>query len=337
MIALDELFMYSNATSRNIRFVGLMTELWNPRRTRSLLVVTALVAPVLLGVRVFAQTEPCLRGTVSVSILMPQGATAHALTPDDFRVKLKNETVKILSVVPANPPHRIIVLLDSSGSVLSAPVTWHAYLAMTRNLLTSLPQGTTATLAVFADRIDMVIPVTNDRAQLESKLESLEPGWGIFQRPRSTALWDALKAASGNFSPGEEGDTVYVLTDGDDNASLIQAGELDKALRFSGVRLYSISIRPSGFESTFAKEPRMLQDVAVDTGGSAALVSGKNIAQFVPRFYLLEVELPTRSKNSKNNDKLLITLSGASSVGIVADYVSGLPACTSNTIEGATH
>src|SRR2546429_1844394 len=51
-----------------------------------------------------------------------------------FRSKLDKQHVKILSVLPDDPPHRIIVLLDSSGSVLSNPFVWQAYLAMARNL-----------------------------------------------------------------------------------------------------------------------------------------------------------------------------------------------------------
>ncbi len=102
---------------------------------------------------------------------------APALTDGEVKAKLGKEPVKILSVLRDDPPHRIIVLLDSSGSVLSTPLVWRAYLAMARNLVTNLPEGTTARLAVFAEQIDIVIPVTSDRPALDSKLKILEAGW----------------------------------------------------------------------------------------------------------------------------------------------------------------
>jgi von Willebrand factor type A domain len=300
--------------------------------------IAVLVVLLLIGTRLLAQTDPCLHGSLSVNILVPQSTTAPALTADDLRAKLDKKPVKIFSVLPDEPPHRIVVLLDSSGSVLSHPEVWRAYLAIAKNLVTNPPEGTSAQLAVFGDRIDMVITATNDRAKLDSQFKSLEAGWGFFKKPRATALWDALKHASDGFGSPRQGDVLYVLTDGDDNTSRFKFDDVENDFRSKPIKLLLISVRAPDQPSVQAKKLKKLQDLALETGGATADLSDKlkleSLSQSIARPYRLEIELPAQLKNTENST---VTLRGKTIEGTDVNYSGRLVACSSSTTENPAH
>src|SRR5882762_544674 len=287
----------------------------------------------LFGTRLFAQTAPCFQQSVSVNILM-QDTIYPELRAGELAAKLDKEHVKILSVLPGDPPHRVIVLLDSSGSVLSSSFAWRAYLAMARNLVTNLPEGTTATLVVFADLIDMIIPVTDDRAKLESQFKTLEAGWGYFRKPRASALWDAMKAASDMYGEPRQGDVLYVLSDGGDNTSHIRFKDVETTFRSKPIKLQLISVRVRAPLRAEAEALQRLKNLAMETGGATAEISGKvkfqSLFQAVPRPYRMEIEVPPRLKNT---EKSTVTVTGATIEGTDVKY-SGRPASCSGTTTG---
>lgn len=299
-------------------------------------IVFALVF-VLFGTRLFAQTAICSQQSVSVNILM-QGTMARELRAGELAAKLDKEHVKILSVLPGDAPHRVIVLLDSSGSVLSSPFAWRAYLAMAGNLVTNLPAGTTATLVLFADRIDMIIPVTDDRAKLESQFKTIEPGWGYFRRPRSSALWDAMKATSDMFADPRKGDVLYVLSDGGDNASRIRLKDVETIFRSKPIKLQLISIRVADALRADAESLQKLKNLAVETGGASAEIWGKaksqSLFQAIPRPYRVEIEVPARWKNT---EKSTITLTGATIEGTDIKYSGRLASCSGTATGNEAH
>lgn len=293
--------------------------------------IVVLLVLVLFGIRLFPQTVPCLRRSVSVNILMPQGTIASELTAGELGAKLGKEHAKILSVLPDDPPHRILVLLDSSGSVLSNPLVWQAYLAMARNLVTNLPEGASATLVVFADRIDMVIPVTDDRAKLDHQFKTLEAGWGYFRKPRASAIWDAMKAASDMFGTSRQGDVLYVLSDGSDNASRIQFRDVENTFRSKPIKLLLISVRVTAPLHAEAEALHKLQDLATETGGSTADISGKlkleSLTQSIPRPYRIDIEVPSQFRNTENST---VSLTGTTIEGADAKYSGRLSPCSQN-------
>ena len=286
----------------------------------------------LFGIRLFAQTAPCFRRSVSVNILMPQGTLVPELTAGELTAKLDKQHVKILSVLPDDPPHRIIVLLDSSGSVLSNPFVWQAYLAMARNLVKDLPEGTTATLVVFADVIDMVIPVTHDRAKLDTQFKTLEAGWGYFRKPRATALWDAMKGASEMFGTPRQGDVLYALSDGGDNTSHIRFRDVENTFRSKPIKLLLISVRVTAPLRAEAEALQRLQNLAMETGGATAEISGKlklqSLSQSIPRSYRMEIEVPPQLKNA---EKSTVTVAGTTIEGTDVKYSSRLAPCSGTT------
>jgi len=59
------------------------------------------------------------------------------LTPSDFEAKFYGQPVKILSIVPDDLPHRVVILLDASGNMAHV---WKPALAAASDLAeTPLP------------------------------------------------------------------------------------------------------------------------------------------------------------------------------------------------------
>src|SRR5215469_2777045 len=98
-------------------------------------------APLLLVRRFarasFTQNEFCQDRTVPFSVYHSEGRTIHGLTPSDFEAKFYGQPVKILSIVPYDRPHRVVILLDASGNMAHV---WKPALAAASDLAeTPLP------------------------------------------------------------------------------------------------------------------------------------------------------------------------------------------------------
>jgi hypothetical protein len=288
------------------------------------------VALMFFGTRLFAQTVPCSQLSVNLNLLR-QGTTAPEPAASDVSAKLDKENVKVLSVRPGDPPHRVIVLLDSSGSVLSSPLAWHAYLAIARNIVTNLPNGTTAQVLVFADRVDMVVQVT-DHVKLDGQFKALEPGWGYFQKPRSSALWDAMKTAFDMYGNPKQGDVLYLLSDGDDNSSRLRINDVETMFRSRPIELQWISIGVKGQPHKGTEALRRLQNLAIATGGSAAEISSKSqtesLLQAVPRPYRIDIDATPQLKIAERSN---VTVTGATLEGTEIKYFGRPAACSATT------
>jgi hypothetical protein len=299
--------------------------------------IAVVLALMLFGTRLFAQTASCSRQSVYLNILR-QGTTAPELTVGGLSAKLDKKHVKLLSVLPGDSPRRIIVLLDSSGSVLSSPFAWRAYLAITKNLVTNLPDGTTAKVVVFADKIDMVIPVTGDRAKLDGQFKALEAGWGYFRKPRSSAVWDAMKAASDMYGEPKQGDVLYVLSDGGDNISHFRFKDVETTFQSRPIELQLIWVEARNPLHYEVEALRRLQKLAIATGGSTAEISGKresqSLFQAVPRPYQIEIEVPQQFKNA---EKSSVNVTGTTIEGTDIRYSGRLAPCSGTTAGNESH
>jgi VWFA-related protein len=106
----------------------------------------------------------------------------------------------------------------------------------------------------FSDKPEFVLDFTKDTDQILKAVGSAQPeGW--------TALNDAIVLAAQHMKKAHNTrKALVVLTDGEDNNSRYTEKEVRSLVRESDVRVYSIGI----FE-----RPRLLEDLAADTGGHA--------------------------------------------------------------------
>jgi hypothetical protein len=290
---------------------------------RSLVAVLALsgtfVLPSLRG------NETCLHRTVSVIVTDRNWAPIAGLNPADFRGEFRGRPVKILSVVPDNLPHRIVIVLDASGSFASEPGTAHWQLArmMASHLAESKLQNSSLALLIFNDKVQEQIDFSERPGLVAERLRQIaaDPNYLKTKIRGKTALWDTVLAGLGLLRNPTSADDFYLITDGGENASRATPTEMLRRLAPSGSRMF-LSFLPSslGYRNLTAEEITASDEMikmAHATGGAvfggvtksrsgALLLSGNydqklTFSTLLDHFYQtmvsghrMEIELPNR-------------------------------------------
>lgn len=271
---------------------------------------------------VLAQTDPCLHRSVAVNVFDNQNSMISGLTAGNFQASFRHQPVKILSVTQSSTA-RVVIVLDASGSMLSNKSEWEFSIESAKQLSNVLPPDVPLGLIVFSTKVEKTISLTNDRQAIVSELDTLRTGRrAILKGMRKTALWDAMGEALSLFGLRDTGDTLYVISDGMDNASHIQINDLKRAA--SSFRIFALVQDPfpnaeyiernaellqlatesGGFTLFVSTEPVEVKDPLfgppqpppVETVLTGGRITGAKDGQFrrVSSFYRMEVELPNR-------------------------------------------
>jgi hypothetical protein len=240
---------------------------------------------------IFAQqSSDCLQRTVLVGIVDDRGVVPGDLTSNSFSATYGRRPVTSLTTVYSEGPRRVMVLLDTSGSMRGPEAKkrypkWEIARAAARSLLASLPAGSAAGLITFTDKIDVRAPLSVDRHPAEEWLGNEVTGQVVSLRG-PTAMYAAIEAAKKQLEPTQPGDSIYIITDGGENASRIAASKVERSLVFAGVRLFAFLVNSSGLETTQTIDGTSeLRLLVTQSGGFMQVVwPGKALTQAVPAF-----------------------------------------------------
>lgn len=196
-----------------------------------------------------AQNESCQHRTVPISAYDSQGRTIRGFAPSDFEAKYRKEPVRILSVVPDNRPHRVVILLDSSGGMGS--VGRQALAAASDLAETQLP-NTQVALIIFGEKINAQIDFSSGQSAVAGRLHQIlsnENNISKFFYGR-TAVFDSLIAGLRLLSNPTSADSLYLVSDAYDNSSHASFDQVSRQLNSSGVRLFLVAVfQPMGFRN----------------------------------------------------------------------------------------
>ncbi len=224
----------------------------------SVAVAGAASAGIHAQVPVFRSGVDAVRVDVSV---MRGTRPVRGLATENFTLTDNGVAQDIDSVTVDTVPLNIMLVLDSSGSMLGDRMTHLVDGA--RALVQSLKPADSAALIIFADSVELAVPMTGDRAALLKALAGLQ-AFG------ATSLHDAMFLAL-QMRPQTMTDARPVLlafSDGRDTTSWLPPDKLVEATRRSGVVTHVIELMPRGFRdrgSSAASE--VLNDVAAAGGG----------------------------------------------------------------------
>ncbi len=188
-----------------------------------------------------------------------------------------------------NLPLHAAVLMDTSQSMQGR--LGRATSAARRFFDTVVTHKDRAALLTFNQAHELVVPFTDDVAQLDAGLEELRPSG-------STALFDSLATALYYFGGLEGKRALILLTDGAEENSLIGYGGVLDYARRAGVAIYPIALRSQGkFGRTsggrMAKSsPSLLtrlKALAQQTGGRAYTID--TVEELDPIYTAIEREL----------------------------------------------
>ena len=228
----------------------------------------------LMATLALAQEPSCLHRQVPVNLVDQWGYPQREIETAAFRGDFRGKPIEILRVTKDAHPRRIIILLDSSGSMLETENRkWMLALQVAGDAAAFLPPDTEVALDSFAERIDETVDFGQGRNAVAEKIIAWKPGINPgHSKRRTTALWDSLLEALDRFGRSQPGDVVYLISDGGDNTSKTKPQAVESAYIRAGVRLFSfVPMAESTLGLTNPDEmggASTLQDLTKSTGGN---------------------------------------------------------------------
>jgi len=227
-----------------------------------------------------AQSADCLHRTVLVNILDSKNQIVNDLRPEDLSGSFRRKPVKIDTVAPNAVLPRVFIVLDARQGRTNRRSTWKYSIEAANRLVDSMPAGAFAGMIIFAKNIEKTIPLVDSTVEIKEELEKLRVGnEPPVKNGRATALWDALDEAISAMQPAREGDSIYAITDGIDNASKINTKSVQEAFLATGIRLFSFSVdnpvnRPI---PEYYSKLEGFQYLALDSGGFALNIPSNSL------------------------------------------------------------
>ena len=164
------------------------------------------------------------------------------LQPSDFVVYEDGVKQEVRFFESNAVPLDLIVLIDTSSSMSDKIGIVHDAAA---GFLNTLRTGDRGAVVAFADTVDVIQPLTPDRALLEKAVRrTVAHG--------STAMNNAIYVSLKQFGMGarQDGDprrqAIVVLSDGQDTSSLVTLDDVLGLARRMGVNIYTVALKERG-------------------------------------------------------------------------------------------
>lgn len=219
-----------------------------------------------------AQQRPSYRSTIdlvmlNVTVTGPGGRYVADLSGDDFQVLEDGHPQELAYFSPANIPLSVSLVLDTSSSMdEEMPLSKQAAM----DFVARLRPGDVAEVVSFDSRVEVLQPMTGDRALLEAAIQHMRAGG-------STALYNAVYIVLRQLDKvrPQTGDDVrrqviVVLSDGEDTSSLVTFDHLLDSAKRSQTVIYSVGLgleETAGLRATRSDGEFGLRQLAQETGG----------------------------------------------------------------------
>lgn len=269
------------------------------------------------------QDSSCLRRTLPVALRDEQNLPIQNVSVTDLQAKVHGKPVKILSISPDTRPHRLVLILDTSGSMASMegePPLFSLEFALASHFFEVNKQKSQIALLIFNNDVTEAVDFAQGNSAVGDKLQQISGDHNYVKTniKGRTALRDAIFAGLLLLKHPSSADSLYVITDGGDNASKHSVADLRQRLEVSSVRLFAVLLRKDvGYRYLTPEEvsgPEELSELTEKSGGeilTAAAWHGKQMIlsasseaklkseEILARLYqtilgdqLLEIELP---------------------------------------------
>lgn len=237
-----------------------------------------------------AQEINCQRRILPVALRDKLNLPIQSISAADFEGRVHGKPIKILSLAPDPRPHRLVLILDTSGSMGStageSPLIILEF-ALARHFFDVNRQRSQIALLMFNNDVTDVVDFARGNSAVGDKLQQIANDHNFVKTnvKGRTALHDAILEGLQLLDHPSSADALYVLTDGGDNASKSKAGDVTKRLAVTSVRLFAVILhQESGYRNRAPEEqsgPGELSEIAEKSGGeilSAAAWHGKQVA-----------------------------------------------------------
>ncbi len=196
---------------------------------------------------------------VPVTVTDPMNRLVTGLEKEDFQIFENGRREKITSFASEDAPVSIGIVFDLSGSMTSKLI--RARESILQFIKTANPQDEFFVIG-FNDRPELIEDFTNSAQDIEARLATVRSG-------KRTALIDAIYYAVLKMRDARhERKAILVVSDGGDNNSRYNQGELRAQVREADVELYAIGIfDPYAPTPEERLGPMLLDEMSEETGG----------------------------------------------------------------------
>jgi hypothetical protein len=291
----------------------------------------------LCGAMSAQSADSCLSPHITVNVLDKQGKIVPGLTPESFHVKAGDGLLTVKSA-QAGTGHRVVLLVDVSGSINKSEHTWQLARVLAGNLLVAGPSSARVALVLFSDHIIDTIGFDQLTSEIVERLAKMENGKG------RTAILDSINYSIKLLQPAEVGDVIYIISDGGENASKTHGSDVESKLLAQGIRLFPFILQPKQYLATpeEAAGPSLLSELAQATGGTvvdedsaASLDNPQQLSAIIHRgydemahFYDLQLSIPDRWAKKQRLRVEIVDQDGKKRKDLSVSYPQYLLPCT---------
>ena len=244
------------------------------RFSRQVLVI--LIVALVGAASLYARQRPSFRSTIdlvmlNVTVTGPGGRYVADLSSDDFQILEDGRPQDVAYFSPANVPLSVSLVLDTSSS-MDDEMVLSRQAAM--DFIARLRPGDVAEIVSFDSRVEVLQPMTSNRALLEAAIQRMRAGG-------STALYNAVYIVLRQLDKvkPQAGDEVrrqviVVLSDGEDTSSLVTLEDLVDSVKRSQTVIYTVGLGLEALITKFSVGEFGLRELAKQTGGRMFLPKG---------------------------------------------------------------
>ena len=201
--------------------------------------------------------------TLTLTVTDPFGRLVSGLTKNAFTVTDNNQEQEIAFFSDSDAPVSVGILFDVSGSMSGEKII-KARKALSRFIATSHPSDEYFLIA-FNSRAQLLLDRTRDGDAVLQKLTLVRP-------KNNTALYDAVYLGIERVTRGSHNKrALLIMSDGQDNASRYNFGEVRRLMKESDVVTYSVGIMDNGDAGSQIgmQGQAFLDEISSVTGGKA--------------------------------------------------------------------
>jgi Mg-chelatase subunit ChlD len=242
-----------------------------PRRMQARRIVASLAATLCLGTllspsyQAGEQQPSCAQHKLTIRIMKISGKAEQKPVTARFRVNYAGQTVEATETRKPGSPPRIVLLLDTSGSMGRDETAdrFSAAIYAASRVIRQTPQGTHIAIVSFAEQISLDEDFSTDKDHLLAVLDRFGQAT---QAKGRTALFDALASAAELLKDPQPADMICVITDGGENSSGLSFKKVQAALQQSQATLFFLYIS-NAISLAGIEDPTDTAVLARDSGG----------------------------------------------------------------------
>lgn len=194
------------------------------------------------------QDGNCEKRLLPVVVTDKDGNRVTTLTSSDFRLDSREVGMNVLSWNADLRRHRVVILLDVSGSMHGLPGShlWNVVMTLVQHVASVQSDNSEFALAIFTDRVLETVDFAQGRDVLKKRLDEIsrDPTFPRIGKGHDTKIYDVLREGVQMLVNPTSADSLLVITDGFDEGSKNRPNEVLSQLAGPLIRVFAVLVDP---------------------------------------------------------------------------------------------